>query len=103
MAPSAVSSTPMANSKTQMIPSVKRSTVHPLSPLNANEIINASHLLQQSWFRGTDLHFKSVTLQEPPKALVVPVLEAENKGQGWTPLDRKAFISYYIRRTVCFT
>ena len=48
----------------------------------------------------TDLFFKAITLEEPKKAQLVPYLEAEHRGLRLPRIDRKAFVSYYIRNTV---
>ena len=94
MAPSAVSLDPTSPTLQKL------STPHPLAPLNADEIINASNLLRAQWPEGIDLHFKAVTLQEPPKVALQPFLDAENNGSTAPHPERKAFISYYLRRTV---
>jgi len=77
----------------------KQSSSHPFSPLSGDEIRSAAGLLQKEWPEGTDLHFKSITLEEPPKAEVIPYLEAEHNGFAVPSIDRKAMISYYIRKT----
>jgi primary-amine oxidase len=74
---------------------------HPLAPLSAAEIQSAAAIIKASWPAHTDLHFKVVTLQEPPKAEVLKYLEAEHSNQSLPTLSRKAFINYYIRSTVC--
>lgn len=77
----------------------KQIAPHPLAPLTADEINVAGALVRGIWPAGTDLHYKSVTLDEPPKALVLPFLEAEH-GKGPLPsIPRKAFVNYYIRNT----
>lgn len=80
----------------------KRSS-HPLAPLDANEIASAASLVQQQWPPGTDIHFKVVTLQEPPKAQMIPLIEAENSGKTFRAPNRIVYLTYYIRNTVsCF-
>lgn len=74
---------------------------HPLAPLTANEITIAAGLVQRLWPNGTDLHYKAVTLEEPPKAQVLPYLEAEHGRGPLPPIQRKAFVNYYLRNTVC--
>jgi hypothetical protein len=49
----------------------------------------------------THVHFKVVTLQEPPKVEVLKYLEAEHGNKPLPAISRKAFINYYIRNTVC--
>lgn len=78
----------------------KQSSVHPLASLSSDEIKNAVSLLKTQWPAKTDLHFKQVTVQEPPKAEAVPYIEAECRGQRLPHLDRKVFVTYYLRKTV---
>ena len=78
-----------------------QSTPHPLAPLTGAEIQNASALIKAQWPTGTDLQFKAVTLQEPPKAEMVPFLEAEFQGGNLPQIERKVFVNYYLRSTVC--
>lgn len=74
---------------------------HPLAPLSSAELQTAASIIRASWPARTDLHFKVVTLQEPPKAEVLKYLEAEHGYGGSLPtVSRKAFINYYIRNTV---
>ncbi|KAF2807691.1 uncharacterized protein BDZ99DRAFT_446493 [Mytilinidion resinicola] len=79
--------------------SAKQSVSHPLAPLNASEITAASGLIKASWPAHTDLQFKAVTLEEPPKSEVLPYLEAEHSGKPLPRVSRKAFVNYYIRNT----
>jgi primary-amine oxidase len=74
---------------------------HPLAPLSASELQNAAAIIKASWPAHTDLHFKVVTLQEPPKVEVLKYLEAEHGDKSFPAISRKAFINYYIRSTVC--
>jgi primary-amine oxidase len=74
---------------------------HPLAPLSAAELQNAASIIRASWPAHTDLHFKVVTLQEPPKTEVLKYLEAEHGNKSLPSVSRKAFINYYIRNTVC--
>lgn len=83
-----------------IVPS-KQASTHPFAPLSSAEINATAELIRGQWPAGTDLHFKTLTLQEPPKAEIVPLLEAENNGQTFTSPSRKAFVTYYIRKTVC--
>jgi primary-amine oxidase len=75
--------------------------LHPLAPLSAAELQTAASIIKASWPAHTDLHFKVVTLQEPPKAEVLKYLEAEHGNKPLPLVSRKAFINYYIRNTVC--
>lgn len=74
--------------------------VHPLSPLSASEITRSSQLVKALYPAKIDLQFKVVTLEEPPKSIVVPYLDAEHNGSALPSLERKAFVCYYIRNTV---
>ncbi|EOD50606.1 putative copper amine oxidase protein [Neofusicoccum parvum UCRNP2] len=79
--------------------SATQTATHPLAPLSGDEIKAASAIIQSAWPQGTNLHFKAVTLEEPPKAEVVPYLDAEHSGAPLPTLRRRAFINYYIRQT----
>ena len=79
--------------------STKVQHVHPYAPLSANEITYASTLLSAQWPEDTDIHYKTVTLAEPPKRDVVPYIEAEARNATLPTIDRKAFVSYYLRKT----
>jgi len=93
MAPSAVSETPLP------IRSSKQGSVHPFAPLSENELLNAGSLIRAEWPASTDLQFKVITLEEPPKAEVFPYLEAEHTGNAVPSIDRRALVVYYIRKT----
>lgn len=73
---------------------------HPLAPLSAAEITSAAAIIKASWPAHTDLHFKVVTLEEPPKTEIIQYLEAEHSGASRPSISRKAFLNYYIRNTV---
>jgi primary-amine oxidase len=73
---------------------------HPLAPLSASELQTAAAIIKASWPAHTDLHFKVVTLQEPPKVEVLKYLEAEHSGESRPSISRRAFINYYVRNTV---
>jgi primary-amine oxidase len=73
---------------------------HPLAPLSTAELRNAANIIKASWPAHTDVHFKVVTLQEPPKVEVLKYLEAEHGNKPLPAISRKAFINYYIRNTV---
>jgi len=78
----------------------KNASVHPFAPLSGDEMISAATILRKAWPAATDLHFRVITLREPNKQEVIPVLEAEAKGETSTSLpSRKAFCVYYIRNT----
>ncbi|KAJ9621672.1 hypothetical protein H2203_007161 [Taxawa tesnikishii (nom. ined.)] len=77
----------------------KQPAAHPFAPLSRHEITNAAALIQSQWPSNTNLHFKAVTLEEPAKAEAAPYLEAEYSGRSLPSIDRRAFVSYYIRKT----
>jgi primary-amine oxidase len=77
----------------------KETPSHPLAPLSASEIKAAVAIIKASWPAHTDLHFKVVTLEEPPKAEVLKYLDAEHNNKPLPSLARTAFINYYIRNT----
>lgn len=78
----------------------RQQALHPFASLTADEIRTAVKLISEQWPTGTDFQFKAVTLEEPPKADVLPYLEAEHSGNPLPHITRKAFISYYLLRTV---
>lgn len=78
----------------------KQEISHPLSPITASEITHASQLIRGLWPANTNLQFKAITLEEPPKAQVLPYLEAEHTGAPLPSIERKAFINYYLQNTV---
>lgn len=77
----------------------KQTETHPLAPINASEISNAVSLIRAQWPQGQDLHFKAITLQEPAKAEMVPYLEAESSGSALPTIQRRVFVTYYLRKT----
>ncbi|KAF2088583.1 hypothetical protein K490DRAFT_64632 [Saccharata proteae CBS 121410] len=77
----------------------KQTPVHPLAPLTADEITAAATIIKAVWPENTNLHYKVITLEEPPKAQVLPYLDAEHSGSPLPRISRKAFINYYIRNT----
>ncbi|KXT11403.1 hypothetical protein AC579_226 [Pseudocercospora musae] len=77
----------------------KQSILHPQAPIDAREIQNTVALIQAQWPQGTDLHFKAITLNEPPKADMLPYLEADFAGDDLPHIDRKVFVTYYLRQT----
>ncbi|KAF2012117.1 hypothetical protein BU24DRAFT_425953 [Aaosphaeria arxii CBS 175.79] len=77
----------------------KSVATHPLAPLSAQELTSAASIIKASWPAHTDLHFKVVTLEEPPKAEVLKYLDAEHQKTSLPSISRKAFVNYYIRNT----
>lgn len=73
---------------------------HPLGPLTASEITETAKLIKSVWPENTNCQFKTITLQEPDKAELAPFLIAEHAGTPTSPIDRRAFVVYYIRNTV---
>ena len=80
--------------KTKQVPQ------HPLGPLTAFEITESARLIKSLWPTGTDIQFKSITLDEPNKADLVPFLAAEHAGRQPDAIERRSFVLYYIRNTV---
>ena len=80
--------------------SLKQIAGHPLNPITGSEIVYTANLLRSKYPEGAKLHFKAITLEEPPKAALVPYLEAEHNGDQLPKIDRKIFVSYYLRNTV---
>lgn len=77
----------------------KQAYIHPLAPISSTEIENAVALVKAQWPSGTDLHFKAITLEEPKKAEMVRFLEAEFHGGELPSIDRRVFVTYYLRKT----
>lgn len=68
-----------------MLSSAPHPRVHPLIALSAAEITRASSVLAQSTQKKAGdpkklVRFKHITLKEPPKALLLPYLDAESAG-----------------------
>ena len=78
----------------------KQTVAHPLAPLSGEEISAASQIIRGLWPDNTVLQFKVVTLEEPPKAQVLPYLEAEHAGSSLPSIERKVFVNYYLKNTV---
>jgi primary-amine oxidase len=78
----------------------KSAPQHPLGPLTSNEITESSRLIKALWPSDVNLQFKSITLQEPNKADLLPFLAAEHRGQATPTIERRSFVIYYIRNTV---
>lgn len=81
----------------------KHAAAHPLCPITASEIKRSADLMRSIYPSKTDFHFKAITLDEPEKAQLVPYLDAEHRGTSLPRIDRRAFVSYYIRNTVSKT
>jgi len=93
----------MSTEQVSMAPTneaIKHIAAHPLCPITASEIKRSAELIKGCWPTKTNLHFKAITLEEPAKAELVPYLEAEHRGSRLPHIDRRAFVSYYIRNTV---
>lgn len=88
-----VSITPMATS-------IKQIAAHPLCPVTAFEIKRSAELIKSLHPSMIEFQFKTITLEEPEKAQLVPYLEAEHKGARLPSIDRRVFVSYYLRNTV---
>lgn len=73
---------------------------HPLGPLTPDEITESARLIKGLWPSNTSIQFKSITLQEPDKAKLVPFLAAEHAGRPTPTIERQSFVLYYIRNTV---
>ena len=73
---------------------------HPLGPLIAEEIKQSASLIRAAWPAETEIQFKTITLLEPEKALLLPYLQAERKGEKPAPIQRKSFVTYVIKNTV---
>ena len=71
---------------------------HPLDPLTADEILKVSALLKAHSPKQS-LHFKIITIIEPPKTQLRPFLKAERNGAIKENLTRKASSLYYHRGT----
>jgi primary-amine oxidase len=71
---------------------------HPLDPLTADEILKVSALLKAHSPKQS-LHFKIITIIEPPKTQLRPFLKAERNGAIKENLPRKASSLYYHRGT----
>ena len=80
----------------------KQHKAHPLAPITEDEIKSAVLLTKSQWPAGTDFQFKSITLNEPAKAEMIPCLEAESQGHDLPHIDRRIFVTYYVRKTVSF-
>ena len=82
-------------------PNVAASVQHPLGPLTAAEIKQSATIIKGLWPEKTNIQFKSITLREPNKSDLVPFLAAAREGRRTPTVERRSFIVYYIRNTVC--
>jgi primary-amine oxidase len=73
---------------------------HPLDPLTSSEITQVSALLKEV-SPGKALHFKVISIIEPPKQVLRDFLQAErhNQQHAWIHLPRQAAALYYHRGT----
>jgi len=94
--------TQMQQSFTSTPATKKYNAAHPICALGPEEITYTSDLIRSLWPAHTDLRFKIITVEEPPKALLLPYFQAEREGRSLPQIDRKAFTTYYIRNTVSF-
>ena len=76
--------------------SASRMHCHPLQLLKEDDIKTASSILLghlrnlgDSTGLNNPVHFKNISLHDPPKALLLPHLEAEASG---VPLDRRPYV-----------
>ncbi|KAH8692697.1 copper amine oxidase [Talaromyces proteolyticus] len=67
---------------------------HPLDPLRPEEISKTVSILNNA-YKGHTLVFRVITLAEPPKAVMVPFLEAEHQGIIDQPPPRCARVQFY--------
>ena len=67
-------------------------TIHPLEPLDAEEIGRASAILREQREFGSRVRFVSIALQEPPKRDVL-----DYSGREAEPPERAAFVVLYDR------
>jgi len=95
----ATTEAPLSNGTSLPTRTATKSTIHPLAPITAEEIQSAAALIRAQWPAGTDIHFKALTLEEPPKAETVPYLEAAFHGHDLPHIQRKVFAAYYLRNT----
>ena len=77
-----------------MLESSIRPRVHPLIGLSAVEITRAGSILSKKIQHDSDnanksIRFKHISLQEPPKALLLPYLDAESVGVN---VDQRPFV-----------
>lgn len=59
---------------------------HPLDQLSSDEIRSAAGIIRQARPKGTSIIYRTITLEEPAKATLIPFLELEHQGKlsPWT-------------------
>lgn len=72
---------------------------HPLDPISAAEIVQVSALLKAQKPEEHELHFKTITIIEPPKQKLRAFLISEREGGLKSSLPRRASALYYLRGT----
>ena len=87
---------------TPTVGAAKHADIHPLSPLTSSEITASANLVKGLYPSDIKLSFKTITLQEPEKAQLLPYLDAQHNGHSTGRIDRRAFVNYIIRNTVSF-
>lgn len=70
--------------------------IHPLLDLTAAEIKQAASMIRRL-HRDRDLVFKAITLEEPPKDLILKHFRAEQSNTPLPYIPRLAFAAYYFR------
>jgi len=75
-----------------------KAKMHPLDPITAEEITQVSTLLKAKT-SDKSLHFKLITISEPPKSILRPFLAAERNGSTPSQIPRLASALYYHRGT----
>lgn len=66
-----------------------RGVPHPLEPLSVDEINAARDVIRRARVGSTlSVVYRDITLEEPPKALMVPFLDAEHAGKLTVWADR---------------
>ncbi|KAE8420195.1 copper amine oxidase [Aspergillus pseudocaelatus] len=73
-------------------------SLHPLDPATPWEIQRATDLVKKA-YEGTELHFKAAGLEEPPKRILVPFLDAERNKHPLPLISRYISLIWYIKRT----
>ncbi|KFZ03572.1 hypothetical protein V502_10836 [Pseudogymnoascus sp. VKM F-4520 (FW-2644)] len=89
----------------QVTQSLKIHSKHPLQNITASEIVQASEIAlrylreQEKLNPSTNVRFKNISLNEPPKALLLPYLEAEAAG---VPEHQRPYIPRCIELVYAF-
>lgn len=75
-----------------------RAILHPLSQLTPDEIRESARLIREYYPKDVEFVFKTITLYEPDKALVLEYLAAEQAKSSTRPsIERRSFVAYYKR------